>query len=177
MPLEVRLKIARGIARGLAFIHDKKHVHGNIKPNNILLNSEMEPIISDFGLYRFRPAGSVHQHELSMDSSPYQAPESLECTQTNPKWDVYSFGVVLLELLSGRVFLDRELDRWPEAGSMEEEKNRVLRMADVGIKGDVESKEDVILACFKLGFRCASFKPQKRPSMKEALQILDKIHI
>ncbi|KAI9127805.1 hypothetical protein K1719_000798 [Acacia pycnantha] len=192
-PLEVRLKIAKGIARGLAFIHEKKHVHGNIKPSNILLSSEMEPVISDFGLDRLRPADSMvnrgTQPDLlpHMGSSsgthqmwPYQAPESLlqsvQVQQPKAKWDVYSFGIVLLELLSGRVFSDRELDWWlKEGGSVEEGKNRVLRMVDVGIKSEVERKEETTLVCFKLGFRCASLQPQKRPSMKEALQILEKI--
>ncbi|XP_061368875.1 receptor protein kinase-like protein At4g34220 [Gastrolobium bilobum] len=196
LALEVRLKIAKGVARGLAFIHDKKHVHGNVKPSNILLNSEMEPIISDFGLDRLllndinqRANGSARQlmvnqrtqqdHHHPMDSSPYQmpyqAPESLQNIKPNPKWDVYSFGIVLLELLTGRVFSDRELDQWPVPGSVEEEKTRFLRMADVDIKSEMEEgRENVILACFKLGLNCASLVPQKRPSMKEALQILDK---
>ncbi|KAJ6751186.1 hypothetical protein OIU85_001683 [Salix viminalis] len=107
-------------------------------------------------------------------SSPYQAPESLNNPKPNPKWDVYSFGVVLLELLTGRVFSDGDLSQWT-AGSIMEDKNRVLRLADVAIQTDVEAREDAILACLKLGFSCASFVPQKRPSMKEALQILEKI--
>ncbi|KAJ1402896.1 Protein kinase domain [Sesbania bispinosa] len=210
LSLEVRLKIAKGVARGLAFIHEKKHVHGNIKPSNILLNSEMEPIISDFGLDRLLlndsinqrangsarqlmvnqrtqqepPIGSVSSPYATMGPSssggqgqvPYQAPESLQNIKPSPKWDVYSFGIVLLELLSGRVFSDRELDQWSEvSGSVEEEKNRILRLADVAIKAEIKSRENVILGCFKLGLSCASLVPQKRPSMKEALQILDKI--
>ncbi|KAG5254153.1 receptor protein kinase protein [Salix suchowensis] len=204
LPLEVRFKIAKGVARGLAFIHGKKHVHGNIKPNNILLNLDMEPIISDFGLDRLvfgnnsskassssrhfssqRFASSTQEHSINAGlfspstssaagSSPYQAPESLNNPKPNPKWDVYSFGVVLLELLTGRVFSDGDLSQWT-AGSIMEDKNRVLRLADVAIQTDVEVKEDAILACLKLGFSCAAFVPQKRPSMKEALQILEKI--
>ncbi|XP_071694108.1 probable LRR receptor-like serine/threonine-protein kinase At4g37250 [Rutidosis leptorrhynchoides] len=52
LPWEVRLKIAKGTARGLLYIHDKKQVHGNLKPSNILLGSDMEPKIGDFGLGR-----------------------------------------------------------------------------------------------------------------------------
>ncbi|RDX77454.1 Receptor protein kinase-like protein, partial [Mucuna pruriens] len=188
LSLEMRLKIAKGVARGLAFIHERKHVHGNVKPSNILLNSEMEPIISDFGVDRLllndvthRANGSArqlmanqrNQQDLPFGSSPYatmpyQAPESLQNMKPSNKWDVYSFGVVLLELLTGRVFLDRELEEWHEPGS-------VLRMADVAIKSEVEGRENVVLAWFKLGLSCACPVPQKRPSMKEALQILDKI--
>ncbi|CAK7329973.1 unnamed protein product [Dovyalis caffra] len=205
LPLEVRLKIARGVARGLAFIHEKKHVHGNIKPSNILLNLDMEPLISDFGLDRLvlgnnsnkasssgrhligiqRSSSMALDHSInashyappsssSASSLPYQAPESLNNPKPNPKWDIFSFGIVLLELLTGRVFSDGELSQWT-AGSIMEDKSRVLRLADVAIRTDVEAKEDAILACFKLGFSCASFVPQKRPSMKEALQVLEKI--
>ncbi|KAI4295695.1 hypothetical protein L6164_035712 [Bauhinia variegata] len=187
LPLEARFRIAKGVAKGLAFIHEKKHVHGNIKPSNILLNSEMEPIISDLGLdrlllSRINQTGSgsagnlVHQgnqQDLPSGSSTgtqlsYQAPESLQNIKPNPKWDVYSYGILLLELLTGRVFSDRELGQWRETGS-EEEKIRFLRMAGV------EGNEDAMLTWFKLGLSCASVVPQKRPSMKEALQILEKI--
>ncbi|KAF2294638.1 hypothetical protein GH714_014048 [Hevea brasiliensis] len=211
LPLEVRFKIARGVARGLAFIHDKKNVHGNIKPTNILLNSEMDPIISDFGIDRLvsgsssssnsnsykssnsgRNFGSQRSistsHDLSIttspyatpsssttsSTSPYQAPESLKNIKSNPKWDVYSFGVILLELLTGRVLSDREVSQW-NTGLMAEDKNRVLRLVDMAIRADVEAREDVMLACLKLGFSCASFAPQKRPTMKEAVQLLEKI--
>ncbi|XP_020210533.1 receptor protein kinase-like protein At4g34220 [Cajanus cajan] len=200
LSLEGRLKIAKGVARGLAFIHEKKHVHGNVKPSNILLNSEMEAVISDFGVDRLllndvaiahRANGSARQQELTLGSSPYttmgsssstvglmayQAPETFKNIKASNKWDVYSFGVVLLELLTGRVLLERELEQWHEPGSVEEEKNRVLKMADVAIKCDMETRESVLLAWFKLGLSCACPVPQKRPSMKEALQILDKIH-
>ncbi|KAH7518035.1 hypothetical protein FEM48_Zijuj09G0127900 [Ziziphus jujuba var. spinosa] len=204
LPLAVRLQIARGVARGLAYIHEKKHVHGNIKPSNILLNPDMEPIISDFGRDRLlfgntRASGSArHLGSYSSTSrdgqqdfliggspsggsctggaSPYQAPESLKNLKPNAKWDVFSFGIVLLELLTGRVFSERELSQWSGGGSMAgEERNRMLRMFDVAIRTEVENKEDVMLGCLKLGLSCACFVPQKRPTMKEALQVLDKI--
>ncbi|KAE8698593.1 hypothetical protein F3Y22_tig00110597pilonHSYRG00466 [Hibiscus syriacus] len=94
----------------------------------------------------------------------------------NPKWDVYSFGIILLELLSGRVISAGELGQWevPE-GSVGEEKNRAVRLADVAIRGDMEGREEAMLACFRLGFSCASYVPQKRPSMKEAVRVLEKM--
>ncbi|XWS54749.1 hypothetical protein CRYUN_Cryun10bG0115700 [Craigia yunnanensis] len=213
LPLEARLKIARGVAWGLAYIHEKKQVHGNIKPSNILLNSDMEPLISDLGLDRlisgnssYKPnnssarflssqrstasrdgppdpptSPSPHAPATAVSSStgtstPYQAPESLKNLKPNPKWDVYSFGIILLELLSGKVLSTRELRQWAvPAGSIGEEKNRAVRLADVAIRGDMEGREEAMLTCFRLGFSCASFVAQKRPSMKEAVQILEKI--
>ncbi|KAK6159265.1 hypothetical protein DH2020_006579 [Rehmannia glutinosa] len=207
LPFETRLKIAKGVARGLTYIHDKKNVHGNIKPSNILLTSDMEPIISDFGLHWLihgkhsrksdgpaRHFGSKRSNSSRDDlhsqlfegspciapvgfvgcTSPYHAPESLNNLKPNPKWDVYSFGILLLELLTGKVFSDRELSQWT-AGSVSEDPGRVLRMADVALRGDVVGREEAMLAWFKLGFSCASLAPQKRPSMKDALHVLDKI--
>ncbi|XP_077211605.1 putative LRR receptor-like serine/threonine-protein kinase At4g37250 [Tasmannia lanceolata] len=206
---DVRLRIARGVARGLTYLHEKKQVHGNLKPGNILLGPEMEPMIGDFGLERLifgetsgKTGGSARHFgskrwTLSRDSvqdspaatgvspcgstisttgcaSPYHAPESLKILKPNPKWDIYSFGIVLLELLSGKIFSESEVSEW-NSGFIEEDKNRVLRMVDVSLRADVEGKEEALLACFKLGFNCASMIPQKRPFIKEALQILDKI--
>ncbi|CAN0846331.1 Receptor protein kinase-like protein At4g34220 [Linum grandiflorum] len=221
LPLEVRFKIARGLARGLAFIHDKKQVHGNIKPSNILLGHDMDPIISDFGLDRLinfasnnktvnssgRNSGSQRsvsgttplEHHIANNNAntnsiltmtaspytstpssslsgltPYQAPESLKTLKPNPKWDVYSFGAVLLELLTGRVFTEWELSQWA-ATSCSDDRGWVTRLTDVAIRAEVEVREDAVVACLKLGFNCACFVPQKRPSMKEAVQVLEKI--
>ncbi|XP_039007110.1 receptor protein kinase-like protein At4g34220 [Hibiscus syriacus] len=175
--LDARFKIARGVARGLAYIHEKKQVHGNIKPSNILLNSTMEPLISDLGLHRLVSAMFLSTQQFTASSSsPYQAPELMKNLKPNPKWDVYSFGIILLELLSGRVISAGELGQWevPE-GSVGEEKNRAVRLADVAIRGDMEGREEAMLACFRLGFSCASYVPQKRPSMKEAVRVLEKM--
>ncbi|XP_004230741.2 probable LRR receptor-like serine/threonine-protein kinase At4g37250 [Solanum lycopersicum] len=206
---EVRLKIAKGIARGLTYIHEKRQVHGNIKPSNILLTPDMEPIISDIGLHGLmhgkntskpdnsgRHFGSKRSTSASRDglndqpvhgspyiapagfvvgcTSPYHAPESLESLKPSPKWDVYSFGIVLLELLTGKVFSDRELSQWTTS-SVSDDMDRVLRMADVAIRADVESREETTVSLFKLGFSCASLNPQKRPTMKDALHVLDKV--
>lgn len=208
LSLALRLRIAKGMARGLAYIHEKKQVHGDIKPSRILFNSQMEPIITGFGLDHLivcnpnqKPTGSGRflgkqrsdsseglsgypivsssyavSESSSVSATPYQAPEMAKSLKPNPKWDVYSFGMVLLELLAGRVLAEREVSQWVmTTGSVEEERHRVLRLADVAIRGEVEAKEEAVLALFRLGFRCASFLPQKRPSMKEAVQVLEKI--
>ncbi|XP_059642822.1 probable LRR receptor-like serine/threonine-protein kinase At4g37250 [Cornus florida] len=200
LPWEMRLKIAKGIARGLTYIHDKKHVHGNLKPSNILLGEEMEPKIGDLGFERlvsgetsYKGGGSArifgsNRSTASRDSfhdntpspspssfgiSPYQAPESLRSLKPNPKWDVFSFGVVLLELLAGKVIVSDEMGLVPTGLDLDE-KARVLKMADVAIRADMEGKEDALLALFKLGLSCISPVPQKRPPMKEVLQGLEK---
>nr|GEX64896.1 probable LRR receptor-like serine/threonine-protein kinase At4g37250 [Tanacetum cinerariifolium] len=202
LPWEVRLKIAKGTARGLMYIHDKKQVHGNLKPSNILLGSDMEPKIGDFGLERLvvgensckvgsssRNFGSKRS-TASRDSfqdvtigsnpspspsamgciSPYYSPESLRSIKPNAKWDVFSYGVVLLELLTGKVITSDEFGPASMTWSSpltDEEKNKVTRMADVPIRGEMEGKEDALLTILKLAYSCISPVPQKRPHIKE----------
>ncbi|KVI02719.1 probable LRR receptor-like serine/threonine-protein kinase At4g37250 [Cynara cardunculus var. scolymus] len=209
LPWEMRLKIASGTARGLLYIHEKKQVHGNLKPSNILLGSDMEPKIGDFGLERLvvgdqscKVGGSTRnfgskRSNASRDSfpdimigsnpspspsamgciSPYYAPESLRSLKPNPKWDVYSYGVVLLELLTGKVIVSDEFGpasmTWSSTLEVEEKK-KVLRMVDVAIRGDMEGKEEALLALLRVAYSCISSVPQKRPSMKEVLSALDK---
>lgn len=207
LPWDARLRIAKGVARGLAYLHEKRHVHGNLKPSNILLGSDMEPKVGDFGLERlvtgdtsYKAGGSARnfgskRSTASRDSfqdlgpsvgpspspspssiggfSHYHAPESLRSLKPSPKWDVFSFGVILLELLSGKVVVVDELGQ--ANGVVVNDQARAMRMADAAIRGDLEGKEDALLACFRLGLSCASPMPQKRPSMKEALHVLEKI--
>uniref|UniRef100_A0ACD5YJN8 Uncharacterized protein n=1 Tax=Avena sativa TaxID=4498 RepID=A0ACD5YJN8_AVESA len=96
-----RLRIARGVARGLAYLHDKKCVHGNVRPSNILLDAGMEPLLADLGIHRLvrgagdsrlKPAGRFgskrsakslpdltpppHQPGTAGAASPFAAPSS-----------------------------------------------------------------------------------------------------
>lgn len=197
------MRIARGLARGLAFIHDKKQTHGNIKPSNVLLDTNFEPVISDFGLDRLilkskfgsmrssasnegllettassgggSPYTAGSSSSVMASTSPYQAPELMRIMKSSMKSDVYSFGVVLLELLTGKAFHGFELAPWTAASYSAEEVSRLLMMVDVGIRDDVAVREDATLTCLKLGFSCANLAPAKRPTMREALLVLEKV--
>ncbi|KAJ6318842.1 hypothetical protein OIU76_014237 [Salix suchowensis] len=116
-----RLRIAKGTARGLAYLHEcspRKFVHGDIKPSNILLDNKFQPYISDFGLNRLititgnNPSssggfmgGALPYLKSVQTERPdnYRPPEArVSGNRPTQKWDVYSFGVVLLELLTGK---------------------------------------------------------------------------
>ncbi|KAL0431530.1 UNVERIFIED_CONTAM: putative LRR receptor-like serine/threonine-protein kinase [Sesamum radiatum] len=88
------------------------------------------------------------------------------------------FGVVLLELLTGKIIVSDETGPNLIVGSStsaeDDDKGRVLRMADVAIRAEVEGKEDALLALLKLGYGCISPVPQKRPSMKEVVHALER---
>ncbi|KAL1196501.1 putative LRR receptor-like serine/threonine-protein kinase [Cardamine amara subsp. amara] len=199
LPWEARLRIAKGIARGLIYIHDKKHMHGNLKPSNILLGLDMEPKVADFGLEKlligdmsYRTGGSApifgsKRSTTSLEFGPspspspssiglpYNAPESLRSIKPNPKWDVYSFGVILLELLTGKLVVVDELGQ--VNGLVIDDGERAIRMADAAIRAELEGKEEAVLACLKMGLACASPIPHRRPNIREALQVLERFPV
>ncbi|XP_038971009.1 probable receptor-like protein kinase At1g80640 [Phoenix dactylifera] len=100
----IRMKIAVDTAKGLEFLHEHCNppiIHGDLKSSSILLDSEFNVKISDFGLAV--AAGSQNKANLQRSGAlGYVAPECLLNGELTEKSDVYAFGVILLELLMGR---------------------------------------------------------------------------
>ncbi|CAO1948619.1 unnamed protein product [Urochloa humidicola] len=85
LSLESRLRIARGVARGLAYIHEKKGVHGNMKPSNILLGADMEPLIGDLGLDRLLSGeASAASHRAGASARLFGSKRSMHSTSSLP---------------------------------------------------------------------------------------------
>ncbi|KAL6566418.1 Proline-rich receptor-like protein kinase perk10 [Orobanche gracilis] len=100
-----RVKIAVGAARGIAYLHEDCHpriIHRDIKSSNILLDSNFEARVSDFGLAKLALDATSHVTTRIMGTFGYMAPEYASSGKLTEKSDVYSFGVVLLELITGR---------------------------------------------------------------------------
>jgi len=100
--------IAFGAARGIAYLHhdcEKRIIHFDIKPHNILLDAEFTPKVSDFGLAKLCGKGEDHVSMTSGRGTPgYVAPEVCDsgADPFTDKSDVYSFGMLLLEIVGGR---------------------------------------------------------------------------
>ncbi|KAK9049232.1 hypothetical protein SSX86_031801 [Deinandra increscens subsp. villosa] len=195
-----RLKIAKGTARGLAYLHEcspRKFVHGDIKPSNILLDNEHQPHISDFGLNRLinitgnNPSssggfmgGALPYLAQTEKVNNYQAPEArVSSNRPTQKWDVYSFGVVLLELLTGKSpeFSSptsststeiSDLVRWVRKGF--EEETPLSDMVDPLLLQEVHAKKEV-LSVFHLALACTERDSEIRPRMKTVSESLEKI--
>ncbi|CAA0818344.1 Leucine-rich repeat protein kinase family protein [Striga hermonthica] len=197
-----RLRIAKGTARGIAYLHEcspRKFVHGNIKPSNILLDSDLQPHVSDFGLSRLititgnNPSssggfigGALPYLNPAQPERPnsYRAPEARGPNgRPTQKWDVYSFGVVLLELLTGKSpelspptssssTEIPDLVRWVRRGFDEE--SPLSEMVDPILLQEVHAKKEV-LAAFHVALACTEADPEARPRMKTVSENLDKI--
>jgi hypothetical protein len=171
-----RLHIAVGAARGLCYMHHDcapPIIHRDVKSSNILLDSEFNAKIADFGLSRILIKHEEHNTMSAVAGTfGYIAPEFAHTTRVNAKIDVYSFGVVLLELVTGR-----EANRGDEYTSLAEwawqHVQQGYPMAEALDQEIIEPfyKEEMI-AVFKLGIICTGTLPSTRPTMKEVLQIL-----
>ncbi|OIW15963.1 hypothetical protein TanjilG_04498 [Lupinus angustifolius] len=171
-----RLRIAIGVAQGLSYMHhdcSTPIVHRDVKTSNIILDSQFNAKVADFGLARMliKP-GELETMSNVVGSFGYIAPEYVQTTRVSEKIDVFSFGVILLELTTGK-----KANKGDEHSSLAE---WALHQVQVGSNIeellDKEVKEpsylDEMCNVFKLGIMCTSTFPSNRPSMKEALQVL-----
>jgi serine/threonine protein kinase len=109
---KTRVKICIGVASGLKYLHEEVRpviVHRDIKASNILLDKDLSPKISDFGLAKLFPGNMTHISTRVAGTLGYLAPEYAIRGQLTKKADVYSFGVLLLEIVSGRCHTDPRL--------------------------------------------------------------------
>ncbi|XP_044973758.1 cysteine-rich receptor-like protein kinase 10 [Hordeum vulgare subsp. vulgare] len=101
------LEIIEGIAHGLLYLHKHSRllvIHRDLKPSNILLDSEMNPKISDFGLAKILSSNETEDDTTRrvVGTYGYMAPEYASKGVFSIKSDVFSFGVVIFEILSGK---------------------------------------------------------------------------
>jgi serine/threonine-protein kinase len=104
LPARRALELALAVADGLSFAHEQGLVHRDVKPQNVLLNSEGEVKVTDFGIARsIHVDHGVTQTGTVLGTGEYLAPEQASGKPVSPATDVYSLGVVLWELLAGDV--------------------------------------------------------------------------
>ncbi|KAJ8534162.1 hypothetical protein K7X08_007486 [Anisodus acutangulus] len=177
---EIRHGIICGIAQALDYLHNgcqKRILHRDIKASNIMLDSELNARLGDFGLARTVQANGKTHHSTKEIAGTigYMAPESFHIGRATVETDVFAFGVLILEVACGR-----------KPGKQYEENtysNRVIecvwdmykigRIIDaIDVKLDREFDEEQAECVLILGLACCHPNPYERPSMKTALQIL-----
>ncbi|XP_039143316.1 inactive protein kinase SELMODRAFT_444075-like [Dioscorea cayenensis subsp. rotundata] len=174
-----RQKIAVGAARGLRYLHEECRVgcivHRDMRPNNILITHDFEPLVGDFGLARWQPDGDLGVETRVIGTFGYLAPEYAQSGQITEKADVYSFGVVLLELVTGRKAVD--INR-PKGQQCLTEWARPLleecayeELVDPRL-GNRYSKQEVYWM-LNAASLCIRRDPHVRPRMSQVLRILE----
>ncbi|KAF3324475.1 inactive protein kinase [Carex littledalei] len=174
-----RQKIAVGAARGLRYLHEECRVgciiHRDMRPNNILLTHDFEPLVGDFGLARWQPDGDTGVETRVIGTFGYMAPEYAQSGQITEKADVYSFGVVLVELVTGRKAVDinrpkgqQFLTEWARP-LLEEYDTEKLIDPRLGSRYN----EHEVYCMLHAASLCIRRDPHSRPRMSQVLRILE----
>ncbi|VVB02217.1 unnamed protein product [Arabis nemorensis] len=197
-----RLRIVQGTARGLMYIHEyssRKYVHGNLKSSKILLDDELHPRISGFGLTRlvsgYPKLPTDHSQSTKMQSIDhtvatrlsahqvaYLAPEARASSsgcKSSQKCDVYSFGVILLELLTGRLPYNGSYETEGEElvstlRKWHKEERSLAEILDPKLLNqDFADKQ--VLETIRVALNCTEMDSEMRPRMRSVSECLGRI--
>ncbi|EOA33573.1 hypothetical protein CARUB_v10019714mg [Capsella rubella] len=179
---ETRHRVAVEAAKGLCYLHHDCSpliLHRDVKSNNILLDSDFEAHVADFGLAKFLVDGAASECMSSIAGSyGYIAPEYAYTLKVDEKSDVYSFGVVLLELIAGKKPVGEfgegvDIVRWVR--NTEEEISEpsdaaiVVAIVDSRLTGYPLTS---VVHVFKIAMMCVEDEAAARPTMREVVHML-----
>ncbi|KAK4346712.1 hypothetical protein RND71_033051 [Anisodus tanguticus] len=177
---DTRYKIAVEAAKGLCYLHHDCSpliLHRDVKSNNILLDSNFEAHVADFGLAKFlQDSGTSECMSAIAGSYGYIAPEYAYTLKVDEKSDVYSFGVVLLELVSGKKPVGEfgdgvDIVQWVRKMT-DGNKDGVLKILDPRLS-TVPLNE--VMHVFYVALLCVEEQAVERPTMREVVQILTEL--
>ncbi|XP_074575458.1 PTI1-like tyrosine-protein kinase At3g15890 [Curcuma longa] len=173
-----RMCIAIGAAEGIVYLHHHAtpHViiHRDIKASNVLLDSDFQARVADFGFAKFVPDGASHVTTNVKGTPGYLAPEYAMYGKASESCDVYSFGILLLELVSGKKPIEKlsstsklAITEW--AIPLARERNfKEIADPKLEAKYDEEELKRVVL----VALTCTRSMPEKRPTMIEVVDLL-----
>ncbi|OAY35705.1 L-type lectin-domain containing receptor kinase IX.1 [Manihot esculenta] len=173
-----RYRIALGLANALLYLHEGPErcvLHRDIKASNIMLDSNVEARLGDFGLALFMEPDLGPETRGLAGTNGYMAPEYIRTRRASKESDVYSFGLVALEIVTGRMAVD-------PIGEEDEAITLVRWVWDLYETGELNKAVDGILTDFDetqvkclliVGLWCAYPDKNKRPSIMQAIQVLE----
>ncbi|TVT98389.1 hypothetical protein EJB05_56309, partial [Eragrostis curvula] len=171
-----RFEIILGIARGLTYLHEESSiriVHRDIKASNVLLDADLTPKISDFGLAKLYDEKKTHVSTKIAGTFGYLAPEYAMRGHLTEKADVFAFGVVTLETVAGRLNTDNSLEEdkiylFEWAWELYE-REQALGIVDPRLE---EFESDEALRVIHVALLCTQGSPHQRPSMSRVVALL-----
>ncbi|KAL1533968.1 receptor protein kinase-like protein ZAR1 [Salvia divinorum] len=188
-----RLRIIQETARGLMHIHEcspRKYVHGSLKSSKILLDDDLKPCISGFGLSRLIPtvskSASAPSKKPGLATSKTSASSNImraapeargPGAKINQKCDVYAFGILVMEILTGRApdnDGEEGLESWVRRVFREE--RPLSEIIDPVLLHEARAKKQVV-AMFHVSLNCTERDPELRPKMRAVSDNLDRIKL
>ncbi|XP_078154009.1 U-box domain-containing protein 70-like [Carex rostrata] len=170
---QARIRIISEICLGLVFLHSNKPhlvIHGDLKPDNILLDANFISKVSDFGISKIIKQSDTNTTALYRTTHlagtfAYIDPEFLSTGELTAKSDVYSFGIIVLRLLTGKRALNiaKEVQEGMRAG----------RLSSIVDKSAGKWPFDLAEKLAILGLRCADISRRGRPNMSQVWAMIE----
>ncbi|KAL0904678.1 hypothetical protein M5K25_026809 [Dendrobium thyrsiflorum] len=172
-----RMDIIVGSAQGLMYLHHEAAphiIHRDIKASNVLLDSDFQPLVADFGFAKLIPDGVSHMTTRVKGTLGYLAPEYAMWGKVSESCDVYSFGILLLELVSGRKPIERlaggikrTITEWAEPLISS---GRLSDLIDPRLNAEFDAHD--LRRILHAAARSVQSDPDRRPTMRQVLDIL-----